>query len=48
VVSPDHLSPSPTYSAAKPPENMEDEHDGRKQAAEGAVQMEYSSDLLVV
>jgi len=48
VVSPDLLSPSPTYSATKPPENTEDEPDGPRQAADGAIQMEYSSDLLVV
>jgi hypothetical protein len=44
----DVLSPSPTYSAMKPLENTEDEPDGPKQASEGAIQMEYSSDLLVV
>jgi len=38
-VSPNLLSPSPTYSATKLPENT-DEPDGPKQAAEGAIQME--------
>jgi hypothetical protein len=39
VVSPDHLSLSPTYSATKPPENTENEPDGPKLAAEGAIQI---------
>jgi hypothetical protein len=45
VVSPDLWSLSPTYSAMKPPDNAEDELDGPKQAAEGAIQMEYSFDI---
>jgi len=45
TVLPDPLSPTPsTSSAAKTPENIEDDPDDPERAGEGDIQMEYSSD----
>jgi hypothetical protein len=46
VVSPDHLSPTPstlsTSSAVNTPENIEEDPDSPKPADEGDIQMEYT------
>jgi hypothetical protein len=39
VVPPDPLSPTPTYSAMKTPENTENEPDGSEPADEGDIKM---------
>jgi hypothetical protein len=45
VVSPDHMSPTPsTSSVMKTPENTEEDPDDPQTTHEGDIQMEYSSD----
>ena len=47
MVSPDILSPTPTTSIVKAPENTEKDTDDPEAADEGGIQMEYSSDNCV-
>ena len=44
LVSPDPLSPTPTFSAMKAPENTEQNPDDLEPAGEGDIQLEYTSD----